>query len=176
MISTVLFATDLGAYTTHGLLHVECLANRFDAKVHVIHAVPPIGEFTAAVMRSHCSEQVKQEVLQTSHIKGLLDALREQIFETLVRDPFNKGDFLARIQDIVVQPGQPAAVILAEAERLKADLIVVGSHSSDTMDGRVLGSVATKVLQLARTPVFMIPMADPAIFQVAQGGDRQLHQ
>lgn len=164
MISKVLFATDLGAYTTHGLLHVESLARQFDAKVHVIHAVPPIGEFAAAVMRSHCSDQVKQEVLQAPHIKGLLEALREQIFESLMRDPSNKSEFLARIQDIVVLPGHPAAVILAEAERLQVDLIIVGSHSSDAIDCRLLGSVATKVLQLARTPVFMIPMANPAMF------------
>ena len=123
MINTILYATDLGAFTTHSLLHVESLSRQFKARVHVIHAVPPIGEFAAAVVRSHCSEQVKEEVLRTSHITGLLDAIREQIFELLIREPFDASGFLANIGDIVVSPGQPAAVILREAERIGADLI-----------------------------------------------------
>jgi nucleotide-binding universal stress UspA family protein len=163
MINTILYATDLGAFTTHSLLHVESLSRQFKARVHVIHAVPPIGEFAAAVVRSHCSEQVKEEVLRTSHITGLLDAIREQIFELLVREPFDASGFLANIGDIVVSPGQPAAVILREAERIGADLIVVGSHSAEALDGRLLGSVATKVLQLAKVPVLMVPMMNPGL-------------
>lgn len=161
MIKTILFATDLGAFTSHSLLHVESLARQFNAQIGIVHAVPPIGEFAAAVVRSHCSDQVKKEVLQTSHIKGLLEALREQIFEHLARDPGGEAGLLGLVKDVVVLPGQPAAVILREAERMKADLIVVGSHSAEALDGRLLGSVATKVLQLAKVPVFMVPMMKP---------------
>ncbi len=161
MIKKILYATDLGAFTTHSLLHVESLARQFNARVSVIHAVPPIGEFAAAVVRSHCSDQVKQEVLKTPHITGLLEALREQIFELLAREPFEESGFLSLIGDIVVSSGQPAAVILREAERMGADLIVIGSHSAEALDGRLLGSVATKILQLAKVPVFMVPMMNP---------------
>lgn len=161
MIKNILFATDLGAFTTHSLLHVESLARQFNARVSVIHAVPPIGDFAAAVVRSHCSDEVKREVLKTPHIKGLLEAMREQIFEILAREPFEETSFLSMIAEISVLPGQPAAVILREAERLGADLIVVGSHSAEALDGRLLGSVATKVLQLAKVPVFMVPMMNP---------------
>lgn len=161
MINTILFATDLGAFTAHSLIHVESLAKQYGAKVSVMHAVPPIGEFAAAVVRSHCSEQVKQEVLSTSHISGLMDTMREQIFEVLAREPFVESGLLSMIVDIVVAPGQPAAVILSEAQRVGADLIVIGSHSTDALDGRILGSVATKVLQLAKVPVLMVPMMNP---------------
>lgn len=171
MIKTILFATDLGAFTAHSLLHVESLAKQFDAKVNIIHAVPPIGEFAAAVVRSHCSDQVKQEVLKTPHITGLLEAMREQIFEVLAREPFNESGLLSFIRDIVVSPGQPAAVILYEAERIRADLIVIGSHSAEALDGRFLGSVATRVLQLAKVPVMMVPMMNPII-----GSRYQSHQ
>jgi|GEM_PF-442162 nucleotide-binding universal stress UspA family protein len=161
MIKTILFATDLGAFTSHSLLHVEALAKQFNAQVSIVHAVPPIGEFAAAVVRSHCSDQVKKEVLQTPHINGLLDAMREQIFEVLAHEPIGDLGLLNFVKDIVVSPGQPAAVILQEAERLCADLIVVGSHSAEALDGRLLGSVAAKVLQLARVPVLLVPMMKP---------------
>lgn len=161
MITKIIFATDLGAFTTHSLLHVESLARKFNATISVIHAVPPIGEFAAAVIKSHCSDVVKREVLKTPHITGLLEVLREQVFEILAREPFGEIGLLSLIGEIVVAPGQPAAVILREAERVGADLIVIGSHGADAMDGRMLGSVATKVLQLAKVPVYMVPMMKP---------------
>lgn len=161
MIKKILFATDLGAYTTHSLVHVEHLAKRFNAKVDVVHVVPPIGDFAAAVVRSHCSERVKQELLNTPYIAGVMEALREQMFELIAHEPFEESGLLAHIGNIVVRPGQPAAVILQEAARAQADLIVIGSHSAEALDRHLLGSVATRVLQLAKAPVFMVPMMKP---------------
>lgn len=161
MIKKILFATDLGAFTTHSLVHVESLARQYNAKISIIHAVPPIGELAAAVVRSHCSDSVKQEVLQAPHIKGLLEVMREQIFDVLACDISGGTNIVSMVSDIIVVPGQPAAVILFEAERLGADLIVVGSHGVNALDGRMLGSVAAKVLQLAKIPVLMVPMMNP---------------
>lgn len=162
MIKKILFATDLGVFTTHSLVHVEHLAVNFKARVHVVHAVPPIGEFAAAVVRSRCSDSVKEEVLNVpGHVKGLLETLREQIFEILATETLTEMGLLGLVDDICVQPGQPAEIILSEAERIQADLVVVGSHGMDSLDGRMLGSVATKVLQLSRRPVMMIPMLNP---------------
>jgi nucleotide-binding universal stress UspA family protein len=170
MINKILFATDLGAYTSHCLLHVEHLAKQHNAVVDVVHAVPPIGDFAAAVLRSHCSEQVKAELLTAPYVDGIMDALREQMFELIAQEPFEESGLLAYIGNIVVRPGHPAAVILAEAERMNADLIVIGSHSAEALDGRLLGSVATRVLQLAKAPVFMVPMMNPADWIAARAG------
>lgn len=161
MINKILFATDLGIYTSHSLVHVEHLARKFSATVDIVHAVPPIGDFAAAVARSRCSDQVKKELLNASQIEGVLEALREQIFELIAQEPFEESGLLSYIGSIVVQPGSPAAVILREAERANADLIVIGSHSADALDRRLLGSVATRVLQLAKAPIFMVPMMNP---------------
>lgn len=162
MIKKILFATDLGILTTHSLIHVESLARSYQAKINIVHAVPPLGDLAAAVVRSQCSENVKAEVLRTPHIKGLLETMRAEIFAMLGNEPWSEPDFLSLIGDVVVAPGQPAVVILQEAERMGADLIVIGSHGTDALDGRMLGSVAAKVLQLAKIPVFMVPMIDIA--------------
>lgn len=162
MIKKILFATDLGAYTSHSLIHVEALAKQFDAKVSVVHAVPPMDDFAAAVVQSYCSDQVKQEVLETPNIMGLFDALRDQVFDLLADGAVDESDLMSLVDNIMIAPGQPAAVILHEAERINADLIVIGSHGIDAIDGRMLGSVVSKVLQLAKMPVFMVPMMNPA--------------
>lgn len=162
MIRQILYATDLGAFTSHALLHVELLARQFNARVAIVHAVPPLGDFATAVVKSHCPETLKREVLDKPHLKGLLEGVREEIFETLVSDEHAELDVARWVSNIVVAPGNPAAVILEQADRLQADLIIVGSHSPQALDGRLLGSVAAKVLQLAKVPVLMVPMAkDP---------------
>lgn len=160
MIKNIMFATDLGAFTAHSLLHVESLAKTFDAKVVVVHAIAPISEYANAMVRSHLPASLAPELLSATN-KPALSALREQIFESLLRDPVGVEDLLERISDIVVTFGPPAAVILQEAERIKSDLIVIGSHGVNAIDGAVLGSVASKVLQLAKVPVYMVPMVNP---------------
>jgi len=47
---------------------------------------------------------------------------------------------------LMVVPGNPAKALCSEAERLDADIIVVGSKRTQGI-GRVLGSIATDVLK-----------------------------
>lgn len=163
MIKKILFATDLGAFTAHALLHVESLSRRYDAQVCLLHAVPPIEEFTQAIIHSYCSESVKQEVLQTKGIQGLLESLRDQVYEKVAANRLIDDDLLSRISEVLIVTGNPAKVILIEAERVHADLIVMGSHGSHALCSQVLGSVTTRVLQLAKVPVLMIPMMSPSV-------------
>ncbi len=160
MIKKILFGADLGPFTPHMLLHLESLTERFGAKIHVVHAVAPLGELASAVVRSRCSDSVKAEILATTHITGLLDTIKEEVFETFAN--CCDGSLVDRICDVVVAPGGAANLILFEAEKSGADLIVVGSHGTESIDGRILGSVATKVLQLSKIPVMLVPMMDPA--------------
>ncbi len=51
---------------------------------------------------------------------------------------------------------QTAEVILNAAERLRADLLVVGSHRSNWLEN-VLGSTASKLLHRASVPVVVVP-------------------
>lgn len=58
--------------------------------------------------------------------------------------------------DTVVREGSAAEVILAEAERWPADLIVVGSHGRTGLKRLLLGSVAQKVVAHAPCPVEVV--------------------
>lgn len=162
MIKKILLGADLGPFTSHMLLHLDALTERFDAKVHVVHAVSPLGELASAVVRSRCSERVKAEVLANTHITGLLETIRDEIFETFSNCQYIENNLVERISEVVVAPGPAANLILYEAERSGADMILVGSHGTESIDGRILGSVAAKILQLSKIPVMMVPMMDPA--------------
>ncbi|WP_205230989.1 universal stress protein [Azospira oryzae] len=53
--------------------------------------------------------------------------------------------------------GYPAAVVIREAERSAADLIVIGKHGGTTLDERLLGSVTQNVLYQAGRNVLLVP-------------------
>ena len=58
--------------------------------------------------------------------------------------------------EIGVATGDPAAGILAEADRVEADHIVVGTHGRTGIAHLVLGSVAERVVRAARVPVIVV--------------------
>lgn len=63
----------------------------------------------------------------------------------------------------VVLHGDPAATIAATAQRLAATEIVMGTRGMSALGNLALGSVAYKVLHLARQPVTLVPDARAAV-------------
>jgi len=83
-------------------------------------------------------------------------------------DPFRRDDVAARLAawceplvtlgitvSPVVEAGHPGEVVPAAADRLRADLVVVGSHGRTGLDRLRLGSVAETVLRAARGNVMV---------------------
>lgn len=57
----------------------------------------------------------------------------------------------------VVVAGRPADEIVAYADSIGADLIVIGSRGRGAVAGALLGSVSRDVLHESRTPVVVVP-------------------
>jgi nucleotide-binding universal stress UspA family protein len=60
--------------------------------------------------------------------------------------------------DTVVKEGDYAENILQTAKEMKADMIVMGTHSRKGLDKILLGSVAENVLHHSTIPLFIIPV------------------
>ncbi len=58
--------------------------------------------------------------------------------------------------------GATVKALLAEAERLEADLLVLGSHGHGLMHRVLLGSVSQAILQKSTVPVLLIPHRAPS--------------
>lgn len=54
--------------------------------------------------------------------------------------------------------GDTAPAILDHAEKWNADMIVMGTHSHSVMEKLIMGTVASKVLEKTKIPVYMIPV------------------
>jgi len=57
---------------------------------------------------------------------------------------------------VVVEPGEPAAVILAQAERQNADLIVTGVARSELFGRRLIGTTVDVLIRRADTPILLV--------------------
>ena len=58
----------------------------------------------------------------------------------------------------LMEQGPTAVTLLHEAERIKADLLIVGSHGRGAMLHLLLGSVSEQVLKKATCPVLVVPI------------------
>ena len=57
----------------------------------------------------------------------------------------------------LIKEGEYAECILKAAKEMKADMIVIGSHSRRWLENIVMGSVTEKVLHETTLPLFIIP-------------------
>jgi len=61
----------------------------------------------------------------------------------------------------LLEQGPTGLTLLHEAERIHADLIIVGSHGRGAMLHLLLGSVSEQILKKASCPVLVVPVRKP---------------
>ncbi|MHC8305148.1 universal stress protein [Pseudomonas sp. PB3P13] len=158
MIRSMLYATDLGLYAPLVMQHALTLARTFNADLYVVHAVEPMGLFAESVLQSYLDEQA----LSDFHREGLSTVIAniEQRVLDSFREEFGDEDELERIRAVRVLQGDPSQVILDQVQKLSVDLLIVGSHSHGAGAETPLGRTAARVLQLARVPVYLVPLVE----------------
>lgn len=159
VINTILYAADLGLFGPFLLEHVRDLAQHHNAKVVMVHAVEPFTPYANAVLCAHGAGFSAGDNADSDNEREVMTMIENHVLAALnddVSDLGGEGDILRHVK--VVQ-GKASDVILSEAQRCGADMIVVGSHSrpDDSHLSTSLGSVASKILQLATVPVFLVP-------------------
>ena len=157
MIRSMLYATDLGLYAPYVLQHALSLARTFEADLHVIHVVEPMGLFAESVLQSYLAEDVLRK-LHSEGVNNVIESIEHRVLAGF-RDELGDDDQdLALIASLQVVQGDPSNVILKQAQRLAVDLLVVGSHSHGAEGDTPIGRTAARVLQLSEVPVYMVPM------------------
>ena len=88
--------------------------------------------------------------LQLDSVQGL----KEASLQYLEKSKHHLGD---KTIQTLVKEGDFADAILKTAQEVKADIIVVGSHSRKWLENIVMGSVTEKVLHNTSIPLFIVP-------------------
>ncbi len=154
-IKTVLYAVDLGRQSKPALSMAVSVAKQHNAKLLLLYVVEPISPATAESISFYLSNETVAEMRKKS-IEEVYDNINEKI-EELYKEEVKKELPDGELQSYVLE-GVPAPTILKTAEKMDADLIVMGSHSHGTLDTLFIGSVANKVMNRSNKPVLLVPI------------------
>ena len=157
MIRSILYATDLGLYASYVLQHGLTLARSFNASLHVIHAVEPLGLFAESVLQTYLDDDTLERMRQDG-LGSVMASIERQVLEGF-REELGEPALEAQlIESVLVKQGDPPQVILEQARRLGVDLLLIGSHSHGSGCGIPLGRTAMRLIQLSEVPVYLVPM------------------
>ncbi|MGK2944908.1 MAG: universal stress protein [Desulfuromonadales bacterium] len=155
----ILYATDLSENAAHAFRHAIAIARCFGARIQLLHVLPDVDpaviNYVSTVMGE--GKLADFEIVHKTEIK---DAILKRMHTFAKEELIDHPEDIERIADIEVHHGSPLVEILAAAERINADLIVMGSHSKGALKYAFLGSVAEKVLRKCHRPMLIIPLHD----------------
>ena len=146
-IRKILVPYDFSQHSEHALDWAIALAEKWQARLELVHAVHPLPQ-TAAF---------SQDVYARSEQKQLATAQ-----ESLEAIRVKKTEGTAVLLDCHVHRGMPSQAICDEAKAQKTDLIVMGSHGRTGLSHVLIGSIAEWVTRYAPCPVLVTKLSDPA--------------
>lgn len=137
----IVVAVDFSSTTRDVIGHASTLAHKFGAELWIMHVAPPDLDYFKGMGRDERTSVA--EGLHVEH-RWLQDQARE-----LRESGVNASGLLVR--------GTPVDAILDEATKLRADLIIMGSHGHTAMYRALVGSVSEGVLRATSVPVLIVP-------------------
>jgi nucleotide-binding universal stress UspA family protein len=154
-IKRILVPVDFSAHSEKAARYATTLANRFGARVSLLHVVE--DPFVTGAWRAEAFVPNIPELLDE-----LVKAAQVQI-----------GELKARLAaqglgvETAVITGQPAHSIVELATVGAFDLIVMGTHGRTGLSHAFMGSIAERVVQKAPCAVLTVRETDPAALKSA---------
>jgi len=141
MLRRVLVAVDFSEASRVALRYAGSLASRLGAPLTALHVFPLPASY---------------QPFPTFPEPPRLDPEQVQDLTQRVRAFVSAGG-AQEDTEVAVADGDPAEEILAQAARLEADLVVVGTHGRRGFERWSLGSVTDRVVRRADRPVLAVP-------------------
>ena len=154
---TILYSTDLSENAAHAFKHAISLAKAYDAQIHILHMMDYMDATVVSYVASVMGEE-KFAGMERDHEHEMREQIRERLDRFAVDELADFPEEVARVASVIIHHGNPVAGILTEADKLDADLIVMGTHGRGPMQYAFLGSVAEKVMRKTLRPVMVVPL------------------
>ena len=140
----ILCPIDFSDASHHALDHAIAIAGWYESHITALHVIAPGFTFEPPILFA-----------ERGNLKALAvdkDQVRARLDDWLAAATAAKVPSEARVSE-----GRPAEAVLAVAQSLPADLIVMGSHGRSGFERFVLGSVTERTLRNAGCPVLTVP-------------------
>ena len=144
-MKTILAAVDFSSVSADVIARAAELAQAFGAALYLLHVAAPDPDFVGYEpgpdsVRDSVAAELREDHRRLQERSGELRAAGLDCTALLVQ-------------------GATAETIEREAERLAADVIVLGSHGHGALHRALLGSVSEHVLHHAQRPLLILPRA-----------------
>ena len=138
MFKNIVIAVDGSEYSHKALRCAKSIAERFEANLWLVHAFSTPSDFRA----------------YTDYEK--LFARHKAAAQAVLDEAQQKSGRTSLVVNEELREGPEAESILKEAEKCKADLIVMGTRGLGALKGFLVGSVSRKVIHYASCPVMVV--------------------
>jgi nucleotide-binding universal stress UspA family protein len=161
-IKKVLIALDYEESANKVASEGYALAHNLGAEVVLLHVVndpvyysaleySPIIGYGGMETRADYQQITEVDLVRASNF--FLDKMKNHLGEENIAETITEeGDFPEAILDV--------------AHRIKADLIVLGSHSRRGLEKILVGSITDKVLNSSNIPLFIVPVKNKVNFPI----------
>lgn len=145
-MKNILVPLDLSSTSQHVIRVASSVGGPLGSKLWLVHVAAPDPDFVGygtgpQYVREHRAEVLRKEHLE---IQEMATTLKKQGIES---------------EALLVQ-GPTSETLLELVERLKADLIIMGSHGRSGLLKAFLGSVSEQILRDSKVPVLIVPSTD----------------
>ena len=143
-IKNILVATDFGPASDTALRYGRALAERFGARLHVLHVTESVYLAAASAYGYSSIPPFVQEEIEASAAKQTDQLLTDE--ERLTQQGIAA----------TMTGSSPATAIVEYARRHDIDLAVLGTHGRGALSHLLMGSVAERVVRMAPCPVLTV--------------------
>ncbi len=148
-IHQILCPVDFSDGSRRALDHALGLAHWHGARVTALHVSPmeglPVRPFAGPVVPEPITLAPSDRARLVAELRAFVTREAEES---------------AMVEDVLAE-GNPTEEIVARADAMRADLIVMGTYGGHAFGRLVLGSVTERVLRVAMCPVLTIPSHAP---------------
>lgn len=139
----ILLAVDLSIASEKVLDAARLIAEDRGAKVYVLHVADPDPDFVGFQTASPAVRQTIARELRREHraVQLLTDQLSDEGVDATA----------------LLLRGATVDTILREADRIKAQMIVIGTHGHRAVYDVLVGSVSAGVIRKSKIPILVVP-------------------
>ena len=154
-IKKILYPTDLSENARYAFGFAVSLANRYDAKITVLHVVEEISSFARSMVEEIMGEKRWTETIkekETEVLSSLKTRLEEFCTDMLREEP--GCPFM--VDKTIVVTGHPVDQIVRYTAELDVDLVIMGSRGKGGLADVTMGSTSRRVLRRCKKPVLIV--------------------
>jgi len=161
-IKKILCPTDLSENARYAFKYAVSLANRYGAGITILYVLEDLSPNALGIVGDMLGKDRWEELKKGNEVQ-VIRAIREHIARFCDDERGNLPECPFIVADIIVEIGQPADRIIRHAEKIKCDMVVLGSRGQGMFAEAMLGSTSRRVLRRCKKPVLVVRLPQEAV-------------